>query len=344
VPTITAATIVTLPSGAQRSGLDFVVRPVPAFRVSGVLNGASGPAANTAVKIVPAGADGDLGYGASGGEIATAVTRPDGTFTALGVPAGRYTAVVLKRATPPSVDGPAPADLRVWWAETPFSVTDADVAKLQLDLAPGVSFAGRIEFESSGTPPDATLKQRNRIMLRPRQGQGAVGAIGSADGTFTLPEIRPGIYLFSAAAPPGYALKELRIGGRDVTGEPITLTETGIRDVVATFTDKAGELTGSVTKRATDGDVAVYAVPVDPRVPSQLRPALLVRVLASGDNTFRFASTIPGEYLVAAASADGPEIDAADPRVVAALARFGTRVTVGEKEKKSVTLSVVVLR
>ena len=344
VPTITAATIVTLASGVQRTGVDIVVRPVPAFRVSGILSGASGPAANTAVKIVPAGPDGEMASGAFGGEIATAVTRPDGTFTALGVPAGRYTATVLKRATPPSVDGPAPTDLRLWWAETPLTVTDADVAKLQLDLTPGVTIAGRMEFESSGTPPDATAMQRLRISLRPKQGQTPVSATVSADGTFTSPQIRPGSYNLSALPPPGYAFKELRIGGRDVSGEPITLTESGIRDVVAIFTDKAGELTGSVTKRATDGDIAVYAVPVDPRIPSQLRPALLLRVLASGDNTFRFASTIPGEYIVAAASADGPEIDAADPRVAAALARLGTRVTVGEKEKKSVTVPVVVLR
>ena len=344
VSTITAATIVTLPSGVQKSGLDFTVRPVPAFRVSGLVNGASGPAANMTVKIVPAGVDGDFGYGASGGEIAMAVTRADGTFTAIGVPAGRYTVTVLKRASPPSVDGPAPSDLRLWWAETPLSVTDADVAKLQLDLAPGATIAGRVEFESSGAPPDATVMQRNRIVLRPRQGQGGVGATVSADGTFTSPEIRPGIYLFSAVPPPGYALQALRIGGRDASGEPITLTASGVHDVVAIFTDKAGELTGSVTKRPADGEIAVYAVPVDPRVPSQIRPALLLRVLVAGDNTFRIPPTIPGDYYLAAVSVDAPEVDAADPRVAAAFTRLGTRVTVGDREKKSVTLSVVILR
>jgi len=348
----TAATVVTVPAGDRRTGIDFVVKSVPGFRVSGTVTNAEGPVPHTTVKIIPDGIESEIGYGAIGAEVATAVTRGDGTFTALAVPAGRYVAAVTKLATPPSVDGPAPSDTRLWSARVPITVGDTDVSRVDLKLASGPTLAGRIEFEAdSVAPPDPAVLQRIRILIRPSNPASGVrqsAAPPGADGTFLSSQLSPGKYIVNAGPlPPGWILKSQRVAGRDVTGEAIEIGESGLRDLLVTFTNKAGELSGTVARSTSASEVAVHLVPVDVRAAGQIRASLVRRVLAGDDGTYRFDSVVPGEYIVAAVRAgadDSLEIDASDSKIAAALVRLGSRVMIGDREKRALNLSVVTIR
>jgi len=352
VTSATAATIVTVPAGGRRTGIDFVVKPVPTFRVSGTVTSAEGPLAHTTVKITPDGIEGEMGSSATGAEVATAVTRGDGTFTALALPAGRYVASVTKLATAPSVDGPAPTDTRVWWARAPLIVGETDAAGVALKLVPGATVAGRIAFESdSSGPPDPATFQRIRILVRPSNlasGDRPAAVTAGPDGTFISPQLRPGKYLLTAnGVPAGWTLKSQHVAGVDVTGEPIDVTESGLRDVIFSYTSKAGDLSGTVAKSSNDQEAAVYLVPVDARAAGQVRASVVKRVLAGSDGTYRFDSVVPGEYFVVAVRAgadDSMEIDASDQKIAAAIVRLGSRITIADREKRSLNLSVVSIR
>ena len=80
-----AATI-DLQAGAERSGIDISLTPVPGVRVSGTVEGPSDAFVNLTVRLLPAGME-NLGLGA---ETATALVGPDGAFTFLNVPVGSY--------------------------------------------------------------------------------------------------------------------------------------------------------------------------------------------------------------------------------------------------------------
>ena len=80
-----AATI-DMQFGDDRQGIDVSLTPVPAFRLSGVVEGPAEALTNLTVRLLPAGMD-RLGLGA---EAATALVGPDGAFLFLNVPAGSY--------------------------------------------------------------------------------------------------------------------------------------------------------------------------------------------------------------------------------------------------------------
>jgi hypothetical protein len=80
-----AATI-DLQAGAERSGIDVSLTPVPGVRVSGTVEGPSDAFSNLTLRLLPAGME-NLGLGA---ETATALVGPDGAFTFINVPAGAY--------------------------------------------------------------------------------------------------------------------------------------------------------------------------------------------------------------------------------------------------------------
>jgi hypothetical protein len=81
-----AATI-DLQYGDNRQGVDVSLMPVPAFRLSGVVEGPAEALVNLTLRLLPAGME-NLGLGA---EAATALVGADGAFTFINVPAGSYT-------------------------------------------------------------------------------------------------------------------------------------------------------------------------------------------------------------------------------------------------------------
>jgi protocatechuate 3,4-dioxygenase beta subunit len=346
VPTLAGARIVTLPPGRRFDGFDMTLRPVPAFRVSGRLTG--GPASFVTVKIAPVGPESTIGYGSIGGEIAQAVTRADGSFTAIGIPAGRYTVAVTRPAATSGVDGPPVSDLRLWWASVPLTVINGDIKDVDLHLTPGVTVAGRIQFDQGATgPPPAGTLEKARVLLRPviplreLRGSAPVGP----DGSFTSPEVPPGRYtLFATVTAPGWTLKSISVGGRDTAGAPLDVPASGLTNVVVTYTDTAGEVSGTVSANALGDDARVYLLPIDSSSSSLPKPFLLRSVETVSGQSYRFTAVLPGEYIVAALPAEAEPIAPEDKARIAALVRSGTRIAVAARGKFEQTLQIITLK
>ena len=176
----------SLPSGAatidlgpaeERNGVDIVLHPVAAVRVSGVASAAAGPVGGVVLRLMPVGLE-DL---ATGSEAATTVVGADGRFAFLNVPAGTYvidagakTELTFHIRTGASLPLPggvvnpnsqggdlaglpgagyqsrADSEPNRYFGRLPITVGDSDLV-VEMPLHASISIAGRLAFEGKGT-------------------------------------------------------------------------------------------------------------------------------------------------------------------------------------------------
>jgi hypothetical protein len=142
-------------------------------------------------------------------------------------------------------------------------------------------------------------------------------------------------------AAPGWSLRSITAGGRDVIDANLEL-EGDITGMSVTFTDRVGEVTGAIGGGAP-GEVAfVVLIPVDPRAPNGIHAARARQVVAR-TSSFRFSGVLPGDYAVVAFSAtpETESIETLSAEALSVLAKQGTRVSIGEREKRAVSLTMV---
>jgi hypothetical protein len=136
---------VTVGSGEERTGVDLQLRVIPTARVSGTIVGPKGPAGQANVRLIAAGPDALLAR--SGLDIATTMSRKDGSFTFLGVPPGEYLATVsvaARSAMPAELSANAALSAMVasmntggdvaTFAQVPITVSGADVTGVTMTL------------------------------------------------------------------------------------------------------------------------------------------------------------------------------------------------------------------
>jgi hypothetical protein len=277
-----AAMAVELAHGEERRAVDVTVRPVSAVRITGRVIGPREVIAGLVVRLLPAGSE-SLGVGF---EQATALVGSDGTFTMVGVPAGRYildarTTVTALSAggggsnpasiprTPGSVSntgGITASAATVRWApdgtmfgtsytqrEVAYSasraidVSDSGLSDTVLELSRGGSISGRVARED-GTSLPGTLS----VWVEPADGNPALG------GSWTDREVgrRPDAAFsieglqrgeyFLRASAGGLLVKAI-VADVDRTDRPIA-SEPGVSvgGVVITLTNRAATLFGQV--------------------------------------------------------------------------------------------------
>ena len=175
---MSAASLITLTSGQERSGVNLQISPVPAARVSGTVSAPGGSAAYVPIRLMPVDSE------SVERDAIITMTDDNGRFTLVAVPAGDYTLRVT--ATPPqvmfaeqfttidigsaAVSGNAPPESApqpdgppsTLWASTPLSVGDADVTDLSLALKNGFTISGQVEFEGSDRP---TTEQTSKAAI-----------------------------------------------------------------------------------------------------------------------------------------------------------------------------------
>ncbi len=356
------ATPIALGSGESRTSVDWQVRPTAVARVSGVVNGPDGPAANLAVRLVNApGANDDDALA-----VAMATTAADGTFVFFGVPAGQYVAKAQQQARGSMAAMPAelmanlPPEAMAMlqgrmggsgdasFLHAPVAVGDKDVTGLGLSLHPGAKISGRVEFEGATAPPTAQQLQAAQIALVPT---GAAGGSGgqmpklTADGTFKTGAYPPGNYTISITGLPGARMvKSMMIGGRDAASIGFELGDTDVADAVITYTDRISSIAGTVKAEgsATLPSTTVIMIPADYRAwlanGATARGQLTSLVQAGG--AFTLARVAPGDYLVAALPDEALVVDH-DMAFYDAVARVATRVSVDVGEKKTIELRLL---
>lgn len=371
------ATPVRVLSGEQRDGVDLRLVAEPAARVSGVVVGPDGPAAGLGVRLLPA----DAGALQESARLETAETTsgPDGRFTLLGVPPGRYAVSVLRvpQATSTTANqlstvvrtgagstsvrsvsgarrtGEVP-DAPTLWAEQTLTVGEGDVAGIALELREGARVTGRLEFAGDAPAPAPEALARMAVQLTPADGPPDSAFLRppavAEDGTFRTLGFPPGRYfvsVLSAPSPGGqWLVKSAMLGGRDLVDRPLQLEADDVGGVVITLTDRLGELTGTVVLTSNvDEDALVIAFPAEARdwIANGMPASRTGATRTSAEGRFTLSGLRPGSYLVAAVPA-GTEIDLQDSDVVNQLARLGTRVEVPERGSTSVRLSITPLR
>lgn len=352
------ATVLMLAPGDERLGVDLTLPLVTGMRVSGVLSGSDGPAANHGMRLVPA-ATSDPAFDVPA---AYATTDAIGRFAFLGVPAGAYVvrahrvqaAAPMMRFVPPAAGAlpgtgetalpatgpPAPA----LFGELPVTVASEHVDGLSVSLQPGARLVGRVVFEGA-TQPTAPQIQRVAVSVRPLSGTvpGAGDARVDASGAFQTNGFPPGRYHINVTPPsPDWTLASVRVGAVDAGGQAFTVGSRDVDDVVVTFTDRQITLTGTVraAESGANPDATVVVFPADAAawVASGMSPRRVTSGSTSASGTYQIRVPLPGDYIVVAVPPDvSPDVDL---DFVKRFASRGVRVTLASGESKAQALTV----
>lgn len=319
------ATLVTVDVGEERSGVDISMQLVPTARLEVTVSYPDPRVKPRAqLRVSP------IGLAAAGQPIGqTTYAVSDETTTVVnGLAPGNYLVAAATVGTDQLLT--ATAEIRVAGADQVMT----------LPLQPGVSITGRLIFEGSTVKPPADLTRvRVSASLAP---PGLVGIAGSspasatANGEFTLTNVRPGRYRLEATLPlppheSGWYPKSISLagqeafegwaeirGGGNVTGATITMTDRPT-EISGTMSDATGAPAPEYFMIVFSADQAHW-IPGGRRI-QQVRPA--------SDGLFVFRNLPPGEYRLAAV-AEIQEGEWSDPEFLARLIDASIKITLTE--------------
>jgi protocatechuate 3,4-dioxygenase beta subunit len=354
------ATPFTLASGDQKSGADIQVRPVPSISIDGTLLGAAGPAAGAIVRLVPA-------PGTASEEplaVARATTDAQGRFVFPSVPSGSYVAkaeVSTGGGAPPAMLSEALAQMppemaaqlqarmngqarSTAYLSAPIEAADRDVTGLSLTLRHGAKARGTLVFDGAAAPPTLTNAQ-----VQFTQVGGTISASGKvqSDLTFESSDLPEGTFRVTINGVPGpWLLTSVSSGGRDARSQTVQTGADGAPNVTLRFTDRVASIRGGVRgdSGASLPNTSVVLIGADyaDALDRGLPPTTMV-VPVQQNALFTLNRLRAGDYFIVAIPDDAvpPDYDAA---FYAAVARLGTRVTVGEGEQRAQDLVLVQAR
>jgi hypothetical protein len=162
--------------------------------------------------------------------------------------------------------------------------------------------------------------------------------LAGAEGRFTRRAPAGSAFIRASGQPPGWALKQVLIGGRDHTDTPVDIQpEQTLADVTVVISNRLPAVTGRVTD-ARDGGGPVLLVPADPARWFEASGAMRsARPDHSGK--FRFDHVRPGEYF--ALAVERMETwQLSDPDFLHPLRDKATRISVAE-EPVAIDLRVI---
>jgi protocatechuate 3,4-dioxygenase beta subunit len=334
-----AAVMVRVGPGEERAGLNFVVTPVPAATVSGVVTGPGGETpSGTEVRLVNVGETVTINpfEGVSSGLPQRPL--PTGAFSFSGVPPGRY-AIVAATGGSGRRGAPAPPADAFLWAISEVVVAGRNVPDVAVALQPGLPVTGRIRFDATTLSPPAG--DAVRVSLNPvlAASQVSVGQLTSyaTDGSFAL-AVMPGRYqprAFLPAGTTGWLLSSALIGDRDVADEGFDV-RLGDPPVALTlvFTDRPAELSG-VLQDASGRPAPDYFIILFPADAAKWRAGArrIQQVRPGTDGRYVVRNLLAGEYRLAALTDVAPG-DAFDPAFLETLVPHAIALTIGEGERK----------
>jgi hypothetical protein len=340
VPSAGRATVVTVASGQDRTGVDLALSATKTVSVSGTLIGPDGAVSSTALHLVP------VGDGArSALETSLTMTDSVGGFTFLGVPSGQYTINVLRTPRAPTPPTPNADDVTLV-AEIPLTVGNRDVSDLLVPLRRAARIVGRVEFDGTSDRPDtATLMQMSVALDDVDERTPVVFGHPDETGAFKVPGAPPGHYLMRVGTLPGWTLKGVLSEGHDIADTPLDLETTDVSNVVITFTDRPTKLSGrALTSDGTpDPDAIVIAVPLDQSAWSDrdVNPRRVAMTHAARNGGYAITALPPGEYSLVAIHEDTMP-DGGEPyRALEGLARSGSYVRLAEGDARVQDLKAV---
>jgi hypothetical protein len=342
--TVSAAALITLKAGEERTEISVKLRPTPTVRVSGRLITPSGaPPGPTVVRLIGAPA---LDIADEGFETAVGMSDANGRFSLLGVPPGEY---VLK-TNDRFISLAEQQGKSGLWALQPLAVGSTDVDDLAITMRLPVIVKGHFEYHSTtGAPPGARETLRRLVMFeRPTGERGFAAQV--ANDAFSIAAtggqyiVRP-ITLSSSTEAPTWTVESVMIDGKDVTDAVIDLAAD--TSLVVTYTDRHSPVSGLVKdgRGAASATAVALIFPTNPErwMNYGADPRLLQSAPADRNGAFTFGDMPAGDYF--AIAIDGADADNwTDPKMLALLARQATKLTVTAGESKTVDLTQKVIR
>ena len=320
--TLAQVTPVSLRTGDDVSSIDVTfIASGPIARVSGRVIDPKNPSARPMVEFV---SDGNGMPGAMMG--LNMGTQPGGEFS---VPLGPGEYTIVGRT-----DAGGAAMQHV-------TVGQEDISGIQLVIANSARVSGRVIYEGARPPArpvvEAWAPEPLGMMAvfanNPQEGRPTL--VGS-DDRFTLTGVFGRRELRVNQLVPGWIVKSITTGGRDVLDVPIDFKDgDNLRDVVITVTDRGAELSGVVldaTGAPATGMSALLFAEDRRQLP---RRAHWEKPDLTGH--FVLAGLPAGAYLIALA-ADVDDTRWSTPEYLDAFRAQATRITLGDAEKKSITL------
>jgi hypothetical protein len=340
------ASPIAIRSGEVKLGVDLRVKLVQLARLAGNYSGLPTPTqGNPQVRLVLADPEaGDL-------DVATAIATTGDKFTFLAVPAGRYLlqAYFMPRMSPgPAGPGGMPAGRGrggpqplptepSYWATMPVTVGGGEPGNITLEMRPGATIAGRVEFEGAAAAPVGLELERIQVSPIPEAptslSMNPRGRV-EADGVFRTSSLAPGKYRLRVGPVGSWQPSSAMFEGRDLLDEPVDLATSDVSGVVITFTDKRqGSVNGTVRtlEGAPDPAALVAIFPADPRLRTDFsggaRRMRLARTTRAGQ--YAIPGLPEGQYLIVAG---GDELFDTwlEPAALAALARRAARIDIAE--------------
>jgi len=353
--TTSAATVVPLQLGEQRTGVDVQLTLVPTVSVSGTVSGPEGPAPLAALRLMTPSSEfpDNPTYAA-----ATTMSDASGAFTFLNVPAGAY---VLRASKRPDQDGRQPPHL---WGEESLAVGDKPIDGVRVALRKPFVISGRVVFEGASLPSTEEMSRikgdQPLLFVESVGGFDQAGpGIEDATGSFTTHPLMPGSrYIFlSTIRSTRWSLKSVMWQGKDLTRTPIELKE-DVSGVVATFTDRPGQIAGTVRSAdgAPDKTATVLLFPVDAQAWTDYGdfPRQMLRAGPAITGTYSFPRVPAGDYFLiavvespaAATALDVPGLlrDWLNPAFLRAVSGAAVRVRVTDGESQTMDLKTAGIR
>ena len=328
----TQARAVHVTAGQDARDVTFAMAPAPMATISGVTLDEQGqPLPRASVMLIPI----------SGGDVRAAITAgiasgADGVFTFRNVAHGTYVIQAFGRPVGGGNLAKAP------FGALPLTV-NGERSDLSVRIAPGAVARGRITFEGSNTLP---APDRVSIGAMPIDfvtgplGGGPPTSITRDDWTFEV-QNQIGLRVLRAnVGAPGWIVKDITVGGQDVTDTPVDFRKGDINDIEVTFTSQASVLSGSVT----DNDVPLREYAVVAFAEDAAKWAFPSRFVAMGRPTpqggFRMAGLPPATYLVVALPVVS-NTEFQNPEFLQSLRSQATRVVINEGDTKTVALRII---
>jgi len=287
-------------------------------RVSGVVRRGDGSPAGRGSVSISGRTPGTFGRGAT--------TQPNGTFTFVDLAPGEYS---LQGSFGP----PPEREL----GRMTLTVAGADISGVVVPLGRGGTIRGRLRFDAD-PPADIRLNTQRVLFTSPNSGNSATV---DESGTFVIGNLfDPGVIRLQLP-PPGWFLKSVTLGGRDVTDVPIA-AESGadVTGVEVMLTQKRAEISGGAVdnKGAAVNDYTAVFFPED-RAQWTNMSRLFGTARPDQRGRFRLAGLPAGKYLAVAVDylETGSE---RDPDLLDRLRERSTPVTLGDGESKDITLAL----